>query len=102
MRRYPGFVGPAYTSQSRRADAEDLINWRVVQLRPRAPRCAGALPDARRGVAFIVLPQSPVRGLFYQEGRAFAVAGGKLHEFFADFTHDRARRPSPRTPTPRR
>jgi hypothetical protein len=45
----------------------------------------GALPDARRGVAHRAAAVAG-RGLFYQEGRAFAVAGGKLHEFFADFT----------------
>lgn len=84
--RYPGFVGPSYTSQSRHADAEDLINWHFARIEAENAKVRTALYPTPGVQLRFTLDASPVRGLFYQEGRAFAVGGGTLTEFFDDYT----------------
>lgn len=85
--RYPGFVGPSNPSRSANVDLERTINYFAEIIGAGTPKvdrtfyaCPGLAP-------FVVLPEGPVRGLFYQDGRAFAVAGVHLYELFATQTY---------------
>lgn len=84
--RYPNFVGPSYVSQSRLADAEDLINWCVVTIASQGSKVRQALYPTPGVVSRFTLPQTPIRSLFFQEGRGFVIGGGKLKEFFQDYS----------------
>ncbi len=78
--RYRGFVGPAYRSQSVDVDDEQLINWYPELVESgfgKAPAvyypCPGRKP-------WLNLPGGSIRGMFAQDGRAFAVGGGTFYE----------------------
>ncbi len=79
---WPGFVGPSNRLASVNADSERLINWFQEATAPGTgknrewlmPR-PGTYPD-------IVLNAGPVRALFYQDGRGFAVGGTDLYEIY--------------------
>jgi hypothetical protein len=83
---YPGFIGPAYESQSYMADSERLFNWYVEQNEsPNAPTRYALLP-CPGFETFASVPQAPIRGTFFQRGRAFFVAGFAFYELFVDGT----------------
>lgn len=76
----PGFIGPAYQTQSLNASAEDLLN-----LYPETQESPGAKPKqvyyGTPGLKLLMtLPTLPLRGAFYQDGRSFAVGGDTLYE----------------------
>jgi hypothetical protein len=76
----PGFIGPTNRLRSPNADVEDTINFYLEQTTPglgKSPVYLMGTPGLN--VAF-VLPDSPVRALFSQDGRAFAVAGTSFFE----------------------
>jgi hypothetical protein len=84
--RYPGFIGPTYTSRSVNVDAEELINW--------YPETSGS-SGAKVSMAYYPTPalrpwlgvgSGPVRGLFEQDGRAYCVSGTAFAEIFASQT----------------
>ncbi len=81
----PGVVGPSGTVYSVNADAERTINWFVEQPDGGA---SGKNPQGmlvpRPGLTpFATLGAGPVRGIFYQDGRCFAVGGAFLYEVYA-------------------
>lgn len=93
-----GFVGQAYTARSNILTDEESINLYLetnqaqsVFQRPQmyggqgfsAPKGLLWTPGLR---IFATLPASPVRETIEINGRAFAVGGGSLVEFFADGT----------------
>lgn len=84
--KYPGFLGPAFTSQSRLADAEDLVNWHFARIQAENAKVRTALYPTPGVQTRFTLPTSPIRGLFCQEGRGFVVGGGQIYEFFEDDT----------------
>jgi hypothetical protein len=86
MPRWPGFVGPSYRSQSAIADAERLVNWYVAKLQSQAAKAPFVLYPTPGHEEFLTLPQAPLRDLFGQQGRAWAVAGDRIHEVFGDMT----------------
>lgn len=81
----PQVIGPSGTVYSRNADAERTINWFVE-----TPD-GGALHKNQQGLLvprpglspFATLSAGPVRGIFSQDGRVFAVGGAYLHEVYA-------------------
>lgn len=78
----PACVGPSNVLDARLADAEDTINLFPT---PTAPG-AGKVPVYLRGTPglrpWLELPTSPVRALFQQDQRAFAIAGDTFYELF--------------------
>src|SRR5262245_9709916 len=83
--QYPGFIGATETLRALTVNAERTINW--------YPELAAGTPKARAYLAptpgltpFVVLGASPVRALFAEEGRAFAVGGGQFLEILASQT----------------
>ena len=85
--RYPGFVGPSDTRYSVNWNTERTIN-RFVELRDAGmPKTSAALLPTPGVTRFVALPEGPVRGLFYQDGREFAVAGTGFYEIFPSQTY---------------
>src|SRR5690606_1856057 len=79
-------VGPSNVSRSISQDGEELINW--YQERPDAgtPKSPlGGFPTPGLEV-FADLDAAPVRGLWAQDGRCFAVAGTAFYEIHANQT----------------
>ncbi len=79
----PGFVGPSYVGASSNVAVETLYNWYPQSVG--VPESSQIVYYARPGlVVEYALTDSPVRGLFQQDERAFAVAGHTLFELFSD------------------
>lgn len=78
--RFPNFVGPTYVSQSRVADAEELINHYVEVMETPGAKAQFVLYPTPGVDAFATAPEAPVRGLFVTAGRCFAVLGHVLYE----------------------
>jgi hypothetical protein len=78
---FPGFIGGFGELRSRQAGVERTVNWFPERL-DRGLWLRGA-PGL---TAFATLGGGPVRKLFYQDGRAFAVSGNRFFEFFSDGT----------------
>ena len=83
--QYPGFVGATDRVTARTVNAERTINW--------YPELATGTPKSRAWLAptpglrpFVVLGAGPVRALFSEEGRAFAVGGGHFFEILGSQT----------------
>ena len=76
---FPGFLGPSYESQTPVAGAERCVNWYPEALESGMKGRVALYPTP--GVqSFATLGDTPIRGLFAQQGRCFAVAGGTLYE----------------------
>lgn len=77
--RLPGFIGPAYRSQSVNVDDERLLNWypELVESTGKARAVYYPCPGRR---PWLNLPGGSIRALFSQDGRAFAVGGGTFYE----------------------
>lgn len=85
--RFPGFVGPSYTSRSRSVDAEETINYYsefVESGEGEAPVVLYRVPGKK---LFLTLPDQPLRGLISGHNRLFAAAGQTLFEIFANRTY---------------
>jgi len=68
------------------ADAEVCLNWYLEKNEsPTAPHPWVMLPCPGFAVEWEI-QQAPVRGMFYQRGRAFAVVGFAFYELFEDGT----------------
>ena len=82
MASYPGFIGASDGVSARTVNAERTINW--------YPEIATGTPKAKTWLAptpglapFVVLGAGPVRALYAEEGRCFAVGGAHFFEIFA-------------------
>jgi len=76
----PGFVGPASTLRSPNVNDEELINWMVSAAPSGTPKAPVWLCPTPGYHPFLALGQGPVRGVFEQDGVAFAVGGGNLYK----------------------
>jgi hypothetical protein len=84
---YAGFCGPSNPSQSVEADCERLINWYVERVEsPFAPTGAALYPTPGQQAHFTT-PQVGTRAIWSQAGRAFAVIGSRIYEFFQNQTY---------------
>ena len=81
----PGIVGPSSRQRSRNVDVEELINWYMEQAgaSPKAPWTLQPVPAVS---PFVILGGDPVRGMFAEDGRLFAVIGPWFYEVFASQT----------------
>lgn len=92
--KFPEFIGPSSTMRSRNADAERTVNLYletidgggVGKTKSQLYGTPGIRPFLRAldGEEQNALSASPVRALFYQDGRCFAVAGGGFFEIFGN------------------
>src|SRR5262252_3861339 len=98
MPPFPGLVGASLKSRSPIADCEELWNWYVETLDSPAAKSSPVLYPTPGFVALTTFNATPVRGLWAQEGRTFAVVADKLYEFYADGSNKA--RPPTSVPTP--
>jgi hypothetical protein len=77
---FQGFVGSAYGAQSKRLDTQDLWNWYVERAGSPYAKAPQALLPCPGFQTFTTLPTAPVRGLFAQNDRTFAVSGDTFYE----------------------
>ena len=80
MPRFPNFVGPSYTSQSRIADGERCVNWFPEPVESAGGKAAWVLYPTPGLDLVCTLADAPVRGLWSQNGRTLAVGGAHLYE----------------------
>lgn len=81
MPAWPGFCGSSATDRSRNVNAERTVNL-FVKAPPGTPRATPVLKATPCVKPFVVLGDGPVRALFYQDGRCFAVSGTSFYEVF--------------------
>lgn len=84
---FPGFVGAAYSPQNSNLDNQKLINWYLENAENPAAKAPNNLLPCPGYDALLTLPTSPVRGIFTQNDRTFAVAGVVLYEVFRNLTY---------------
>lgn len=84
--RYNGFVGPSYLSISPNVNSERSVNLYPEVVDAGNPKSPMHLVGTPGDTLFVDLGQGPVRGMAYEDGRAFAVAGGRFFEVFANGT----------------
>jgi hypothetical protein len=80
---FPGFVGGMGSLQSQNVNCEDTFNFYVESAvgTAKAPRWLAPTPGH---APFVVLDNAPVRALFAQNGRMFAVSGTSFYEVFSN------------------
>ena len=84
--KYPEFIGGSDEVYSQNLNRERTINWMPIGASSRGAKTPSALyPTPGRSV-HLTLANGPVRGLYHQDGRAFAVGGDTLYEIFANGT----------------
>jgi len=77
-------VGGTYESRSVAVDAQRTVNFYVEKVESGAGKANAVLYPTPGLQLFTTLPDSPVRALYTEIGRVFAIAGGKLCEIKAD------------------
>jgi len=75
-----GFVGSAYRSQGGHLDCQELYNWYLERAESREARGPQQLLPCPGFDLFCELPTGPVRAIFDQNGRTFAIGGELLYE----------------------
>ncbi len=86
MSKLDGFSGPSNTSRSPLADAERTINLYVEVSDAGTPRVRSVMYGTPGLRPFVNLGGGPVRQVFGQDGRAFAVVANRFYEIFATHT----------------
>lgn len=78
--KFDAFLGSSYQSQSILADQERTVNRYLEVVESQRGPSPVALYPTPGLTLFATLPQTPIRGLFGQDGRCFVVAGSGLYE----------------------
>lgn len=76
----PGFVGPSHTLASPLADVERTVNLFTERTTPGNSKTPAYLRGTPGVTPFVACGDAPLRGLFSQDGRCFAVAGSRCVE----------------------
>lgn len=80
------FIGPSYTSQSRNADAERLVNFYPEVVESDGGKARVVYYPCPGIEQYATAATGPVRAMFQENGRAFAVMGDRLREINRDQT----------------
>lgn len=83
---YAGFVGSAFAPQSPNTDLQELINYYLERSESEFAKSPNTLLPCPGFTTWVTLPTSPVRGLWAQNDRFFAVGGSVLYELARDGT----------------
>lgn len=84
--KFQGFTGGSASERVRTINHERSINWYPSVADSGTPKVQiynAHTPGLR---PFVVLPDGPIRGLFYEDGRCFAAGGGVFGEVFGSQT----------------
>lgn len=80
LRPYAGFVGPSYTSQSKIAADDRVVNWFPARIESGTGPAAYVFDPAPGFSTYCTLSAGVFRGFFSLNGADFAVAGDTLYE----------------------
>ena len=83
LMQYPGFIGATDRVSARTVNAERTINWYPGARHRHAQGAKRGSCPRPASTPFVVLGAGPVRALFAEEGRCFAVGGGHFFEILA-------------------
>lgn len=83
----PGFVGPSNQSRALSFDNERTINLYHERRDTGTPKSGYALLDCPGIYPRWNLPAGPIRAIFYQDGRAFAIGGPVFVELYPNYTY---------------
>lgn len=81
-----GFIGPSNRTRFRSVAGEDTINRYLERITDGTPKAPMVLVQRPGLSPFCGLGAGPVRALFFQNGRCFAVGGGNFCEVFPNQT----------------
>lgn len=83
--RVPGFTGPSNRLLSSQADTEQTLNLFVERVAPGQSKVESYLARTPGLRPKFLMPDQPVRGLAWQDGAGFCVAGGTFAQFFENW-----------------
>lgn len=89
MMRYPGFIGPSYTSQAPMADCATLVNWLIEVMEDPGAKSRAIFLPTPGFEQFASVGQTTGTAIFStsaQNGRCFTVIGARLYEVHEDGT----------------
>ena len=86
MAIFPGFLGPTYRTRSVNVATERSINWYPQVEDSGVPKLNPAMYPTPGLRPFVQVASAPVRAVFWQDGRGFAVAGPNFYEIFPNKT----------------
>jgi len=81
MASYPGFIGSTDRVSARTVNAERTINW-YSEIATGTPKAKTWLAPTPGCAAHVILGGGPVRALYSEEGRCWAVGGSSFFELF--------------------
>lgn len=81
---FENFIGPAYSALSRQAAGDRCVNLYLEQVEVASEKTNKVLYGTPGTVTFATLPQSPIKAMFAQNGRVFAIGGNFLYEIHAN------------------
>lgn len=84
--KWPGFIGPSARSRSRNVSNQESLNLIIEQADSGTPKVVPWATRRPRLSVWVRLASAPVRGLYTQDGRTFAVSGNKFYELFGSQT----------------
>lgn len=82
----PWFANGAYASQSPNADCEQTINLYTEAMESPGAKSQAVLYPCPGFIERFDLSPGPIRGMYENDGRIFAVSGFNLYELFTDYT----------------
>ena len=85
MPSYPGFIGATDRVSARTVNAERTVNW-YSEIATGTPKAKTWLAPTPGCAAHVILGAGPVRALYSEEDRCWAVGGSSFFELFAGGT----------------
>lgn len=79
-KRYPGFIGPSYTTQNPIAADDECVNWMPSKIESGTGPASYVYDPAPGFETYCTTGADPIRALFTLNGGSFAVSGEDLYE----------------------
>lgn len=86
MPRFQGFIAPSYKTPQPLAADREMMNFYVARNRDQNAPSPYILCPSPGVNPFLTATRAPIRGQFAEQGRAYAVTGDRITEYFYDGT----------------
>jgi hypothetical protein len=84
--RYPGFLGGSNTNRTVNVDAERTVNFYPEIVTTGTPKSKIVLHGTPGHTPFVICGTGPIRAVWSEDGRMFAISGNRLFEIFQSQT----------------